>query len=602
MQKERTITTFVIVGIFRGLVPGPVASLADYYAPPEKRFWLFIIAEFIDFGCLFLLILCGEPRNQPQKEVNKNSGQKNFYRVVSFCLFCHRYMDTNPHSSSPPSYSSSSFDKRRHSFPPGPSSLLPNKLLRQFINDPIAVLMKIAYTYGDISHFKFGRQHVYLVNNPQYIENILIRDHKNFIKSRGLQVSKRLLGEGLVTSEGEYHDKQRRIIQPAFYPNRIENYGRIMVDYAERISERWQDKMVIDIHGEMMHITSAIIAKSVLGSNIVDIESHKVVSNALLTSMEYLNRILMPFGGLIEKIPLLPINKDFRSAKNTLDSIVYGMIKEHRDNTRIKKKPKGDKDDDVNDNKNVNPQYDQDLLYTLMKAQDQEAGIKQMSDIQLRDEVMTIFLAGHETTASALTWTFYLLSQHPDVERQMYEELCLVLRNKNNHDNNNNLNHSEGCTAALRLPTIEDIPKLDYTEKVLRESMRLYPPAWTLGRQALTDYVIDKYVIPRGSIILMSQYVMHHNARFFPNPEAFDPERWTKEFKSVLPRFSYFPFGGGIRGCVGEPFAWIEGILVLATVYRKWTMHHDPDHKVELKPLITLRPKYGMRMKLERRR
>jgi cytochrome P450 len=513
-------------------------------------------------------------------------------------------MKPRPHPSSSSSLSSSSNpDKRHHHdhhYPSGPSSVLPSKLLRQFINNPIEMLMKIAYTYGDISHFKFGRQHVYLVNNPQYIENILIRDHKNFIKSRGLQVSKRLLGEGLVTSEGEYHDKQRRIIQPAFHPNRIKNYGHMMIDYAERMSERWQDDMVIDIHSEMMHITSAIIAKSVLGSDIVNIESDKV-NNALLTSMKYFNRFLMPFGELIEKIPLLPINKDFRSAKNTLDSIVYRMIKEHRDNRGIKKKPKDDKNDD-NNNKNANSHYDRDLLYTLMEAQDQEAGIKQMSDIQLRDEVMTIFLAGHETTANALTWTFYLLSQHPDVERRLYKELCSVLGGNNNNDDDNDINQSKGRTATPRLPTIKDISKLEYTEKVLRESMRLYPPAWTLGRQALTDYVIDKYVIPSGSIILMSQYVMHHNPRYFPDPEVFDPDRWTKEFKSVLPRFSYFPFGGGIRGCVGEPFAWIEGILVIATVYRKWKMHHDPEHKVELKPLITLRPKYGMHMKLERRR
>jgi cytochrome P450 len=439
---------------------------------------------------------------------------------------------------------------------------------------------------------------MYVVNNPQYIENILIRDHRKFIKSRGLQVSKRILGEGLVTSEGEYHDKQRRIIQPAFHPNRIKNYGHIMVDYAERLSERWQDEMVIDIHNEMMHLASAIIAKSVLGSDILDIESDKV-NNALLTSMEYLNRVLMPFGELIEKIPLLPINKDFRSAKNTLDSIVYRMIKEHRDNRRIEK----NRNDDAN-NKNVNSQYDHDLLFTLMEAQDQEAGIEQMSDIQLRDEVMTIFLAGHETTANALTWAFYLLSQHPDVERRLDEELRSVLgrENNNNDHHGGGLNQSKDCTATPRLPTIPDITKLEYTEKVLRESMRLYPPAWTLGRQALTDYMIDKYVIPSGSIVLMSQYVMHRNPQYFPKPEDFDPDRWTKEFKSVLPRFSYFPFGGGIRGCVGEPFAWIEGILVIATVYRKWKMHHDPEHKVELKPLITLRPKYGMRMKLERRR
>lgn len=503
------------------------------------------------------------------------------------------------HKSSSPSlsYSSGSKDRNR-TYPPGPYSVLPNKLLRQFINNPITMLLKIAYTYGNISHFKFGRQHIYLVNDPQYIENILIKDYKLFIKSRGLQASRRLLGEGLVTSEGEYHDKQRRIIQPAFHPSRIKNYGHIMADYAERMSEKWRDGMIIDIHKEIMHITSAIIAKSVLGSDIGDIESDKV-NRALLASMEYFNRVLMPFGELVEKIPILPISKDFRSAKNTLDTIVYRMIEEHRKNKADKIKEKRSEEENNDDH---------DLLYTLIEAQDPEAGINHMSDIQLRDEVMTIFLAGHETTANALTWTFYLLSQYPDVERRLCDELYSVLGtgNNNNKDKNNNdvINQSkdDDSTNKLRLPTIEDISKLEYTEKVFRESMRLYPPAWTLGRQALTDYVIDKYVIPKGSIILMSQYVMHRNPQYFSNPEVFDPDRWTKDFKSSIPRFSYFPFGGGIRGCVGEPFAWIEGIIVIATIYRKWKMYHDPEHRVGLKPLITLRPKYGMRMKLEGRK
>jgi cytochrome P450 len=457
-------------------------------------------------------------------------------------------------------------------YPPGPSSsILPSKLLNQFMRDPISTLMNIAYQYGEISHFKFGRRHIYLVNNPEQIENILIRDHKNFIKSRGLQVSRRLLGEGLVTSEGEYHDRQRRIIQPAFHPTRVKSYGQIMVDYAEHMSERWQDETIVDIHREMMHMTSAIIAKSVLGSDIVDAESDRV-NNALLTSMKYFNRVLMPFGEVIGKIPILPINKNFRSAKNTLDSIVYRMIKEHRSDLGTEK----------------NKHHDgYDLLHALIDAQDPDAGIEPMSDTQLRDEVMTIFLAGHETTANALTWTFYLLSQNPEVEHKLHNELHSVLGND-----------------TTRLPTIEDIPKLEYTEKVFRESMRLYPPAWTLGRQALTDYTMidNNYVIPKGSIILMSQYVMHRNPRYFSNAEEFDPDRWTKDFKSSLPRFTYFPFGGGIRGCVGEPLAWIEGILVLATICRKWKMQHDPSHIVELKPLITLRPKYGMRMKLTRRR
>jgi cytochrome P450 len=437
--------------------------------------------------------------------------------------------------------------------------------------------MDIAYSYGDIAHFKFGRQHVYLLNNPNYIEDVLIRNYKNFIKSKGLQVSKRLLGEGLVTSEGEYHDRQRRIIQPAFHPNLIKKYGDIMTAYAVNICQRWEDGITLDIHKEMVHVTSAIISKAVLGSDIRSEEGNQV-GDALLTCAEYFNRLLMQFGELIEKIPILHVNKGFQQAKKKLDSIVYNMIKEHRDNESRR-------------------ETKEDLLYTLLQAQDAEAGIRRMTDSELRDEVMTIFLAGHETTANALTWTFYLLSQNPTVEAKLYGELCSVLGNSKDSSNT-----SSSTSGKKRIPTIEDVPKLEYTEKVFRESMRLYPPAWTIGRQAINDYRLAKYLIPAGSIILMSQYVMHRNPLYFSDPELFYPDRWTKEAKSQLPRFSYFPFGGGIRGCVGEPFAWMEGILLIATICHWWKMHHEPNHKVELKPLITLRPKYGMRMKLERRK
>jgi cytochrome P450 len=236
-------------------------------------------------------------------------------------------------------------------------------------------------------------------------------------------------------------------------------------------------------------------------------------------------------------------------------------------------------------------------LYTLLKAQDTEAGIGRMTDLQLKDEVMTIFLAGHETTSNALTWSLYLLSQHPTVEDRLYDELQSVLG-----ESESSSSSSISGISGSRLPTVEDIPKLVYTEKVFRESMRLYPPAWTIGRQAINDYEVDKYVIPAGSIVLMSQYIMHHNQNYYSDPDLFYPDRWTKEAKLRIPRFSYFPFGGGIRSCVGEPFAWQEGILLLATICKQWRMHHDPKHRVELKPLITLRPKYGMRMKLERRK
>ena len=444
-------------------------------------------------------------------------------------------------------------------YPPGPSEVLPYTSARQFLKDPIKMLMKLS-TYGDISHIKFGKQHVYLLNNPTYIEDILTTNYKNFIKSKGLQVSRRLLGNGLVTSEGEYHDNQRSLIQPTFYPKQVKIYADVMLKYAQQTSDRWREGTTIDIHKEMTKLTSAIICKAVLGYDVNPEDDD--VGDALLTCMEYFNRLLMPFGELIEKIPILPINKGFRQSKRKLDTLVFNMIEQHRKNL----------------GKNTERN---DLLYTLLEVQEQEPGLK-MTDEQLKDEVMTIFLAGHETTANALTWTLYLLAQHQKIGLKLYDELKSVLGAKKN-------------------PTIGDVPKLVYAKKIITESLRLYPPAWALGRQVVKDYKVDNYSIPAGAIIIMSQYVMHRDKRYFSDPEGFNPDRWTDDFKRHLPKFSYFPFGGGIRGCIGEPFALIESIIIVATIYRQWNMQVDPSQKIALKPLITLRPKYGMRMKISRR-
>jgi len=327
--------------------------------------------------------------------------------------------------------------------------------------------------------------------------------------------------------------------------------------------DKWRDGTVVDIHKEMTNVTLAIISKSVLGYEVRREDDE--VGKALLTCMEYFNRLLMPFGELIEKIPILPMNKGFQKAKRLLDSIVYNMISEHRMNL-----DKGQKKGD-------------DLLFTLLQAQDEESGIGKMSDQQLRDEVMTIFLAGHETTSNALTWTLYLLSNHPEVEAKLDKELQSVLG------------------ESRLIPTVDDVPRLEYTDRILTESMRLYPPAWALGRQAINDCNISRYTVRAGSIILMSQFVMHRNPLFFTEPERFYPDRWTPEFKRQLPKFSYFPFGGGIRGCIGEPFAWLETILLISTICKQWKMTVIPGHKVALKPLITLRPKYGMPMLLTRK-
>jgi len=278
----------------------------------------------------------------------------------------------------------------------------------------------------------------------------------------------------------------------------------------------------------------------------------------LTAAFQLFSTITLPFYGLLEKLPL-PANRRFQIARERLDATIYRMIDEHR----RAGKDKGD------------------LLSMLLLAQDTEGDGGSMTDEQLRDEAMTIFLAGHETTANALTWTWYLLSQHPEVEAKFHAEIEEVVGD--------------------RLPVAEDVPRLRYTEMILAEAMRLYPPAWLIGRRALEDYEIAGKHVPARSLVLMSQYVTHHDSRWYPDPFRFDPERWRAEEKEKRPRFSYFPFGGGPRLCIGESFAWMEGALVLATIAQKWRLRVAPGHPVELLPLVTLRPKFGMRMLVERR-
>ena len=474
-------------------------------------------------------------------------------------------------------------------FPPGPKPKMPGKLVRQFIRDPINTLLKIAREYGDISYFRLGREHVYLINNPDYIEKVLIYDHRNFKKGKRLQSAKTVLGEGLVTSEGDFHNRQKRLIQPIFHPKQIMMYGSIMADYAARMRDGWKDGSTVDLSQEMMHLTLSIICKSVLN---YDVESEaQLVGKALTTVRNYSKRLQSPIGHVLDKIPILPAPKRAHEAKKELDSLVYGLISDRRQQGES----------------NSDKRYD-DLLTKLLEAQDSDASQVRpsnatststamsiptdgkMTDKQVRDEVMTIFIAGHETTANALTWTFYLLSQYPDVEKKLLSEINSVLVS------------NVGNNGESKIPSSEDIPKLQYTEKVLRESMRIYPPVWTMGRHVENDYSVGDYTVPAGSSILMSQYVMHHDSKYYDNPEKFNPDRWTEEFKTHLPRFSYFPFGGGIRGCIGEPFAWMEGVLIIATIAQKWTMRLVPGQRIKLDPAITLRPKYGIKMKLIQRR
>src|SRR5205085_2946936 len=397
--------------------------------------------------------------------------------------------------------------------------------LMEFRRDPLGFLLSAAQAYGDLVHFKFGPQDIFFINHPDTVRDVLVTNNRNFTKSRALAMAKRFLGEGLLTSEGEYHRRQRRLAQPAFHHKRIQAYANVMAEYGARQRQRWQDGQTLDIAQEMMGLTLAIVGKTLFDA---DVEGEaRAIGGALTEIMHMFDRITTPFPWLLEMLPL-PSNFRFARARARLDETIYRIINERR----AAGEDRGD------------------LLSMLLLATDTEGDGTGMSDQQLRDEAMTIFLAGHETTANALTWTWYLLSQHPEVETRLHEEIDAVL---------------EG-----RAVTVEDVPRLCYTEMVLTESIRLYPPAWAIGRLALKDYEIGDYLIPAKSLVLLSPYVTHRDARFFPEPERFDPERWTVEARDARPQFSYFPFGGGPRRCIGKGFAWLEGLLLIASLSPQW--------------------------------
>lgn len=440
--------------------------------------------------------------------------------------------------------------------PPGPRRPFLGALIRPG-RDPLALFTRLARDYGDLVHFRMANEQVYFLNHPHYIRDVLVTHQKNFTKSRGLERAKRLLGEGLLTSEGAAHLRQRRLMQPAFHRERIAGYGTVMAAHADRLCARWTPGATLDIAKEMMRVTLSIVGKTLFDS---DVESQAdEVGVAVSEVMATFWYSLLPFQGLIDRLPL-PVLRRGRASRARLDALIYAMIAERRASGRDHG----------------------DLLSMLLAAQDHEGGTGGLSDLQVRDEALTLLLAGHETTANALTWTWYLLSQHPEVEARLHAELESVLTG----------------TA----PSVGDLARLPYVERVVTESMRLYPPAWVVGRRAIDPYPLAGYVLPRRAMLFMSPYVMHRDARFFPEPERFDPDRWTPDMRAALPKFAYFPFGGGTRQCIGEQFAMMELVLVVATIAQQWRLRLVPGHPVATQPLITLRAKHGMKMILEERR
>lgn len=439
---------------------------------------------------------------------------------------------------------------------PGPSSWVPGAHFFAFRRDPLAFFTKMQRDYGDIARFTFGPQQIFLVSHPNWIEDVLVTAAKKFTKGVALQRAKRLLGEGLLTSEGKQHLKQRRTIQPMFHRHQVQRFADAMVTHALRWRESIKPGATVDVTGEMAALTLAIVGETLFSSNVQSDADD--VREALTDAVQSFGIAFLPGLEYFERLPL-PMFARVRHARARLDRVIHRVIAERRSDE----------------------QDTGDLISMLLAARDpenpSEAG---MTDEQVRDEAMTIFLAGHETTANAMAWTWHLLGAAPDVERRLHDELDAVL---------------DG-----RTPAAADVPKLEFTRAIVAESMRLYPPAWTMGRRAIEAHTLGGHAIAPGALVLMSQWIAHRDPRWWPDPESFTPDRWLDASGSRFPspgsrpKYAYFPFGGGSRICIGESFAWTEAILLLATIAQRWTF--VPAAAPTREPRITLRPK-GLSMR-----
>jgi cytochrome P450 len=468
-----------------------------------------------------------------------------------------------PDQHTPPTKPWTVIERGGFRFPPGLSLNLPFYFVRRFFKpaNPILLFEHLAATYGRIAHYKLGWQHIVFINDPEFIREILVNYPQQMIKERTQRRMKILLGEGLITSEGSFHMRQRRIAAPAFHRQRIAAYSAVMTERALLRREAWHTGQTVDIGAEMMQLALEVVARTLFNTDVTSdvLEINREV-NAIMDLYNYL--IALPMAEAYLYAPLPGLTR-FRHARARLNTVVHRIIEEHRNRARA-----SDSADSG------------DLLSILMASRDEEGG-GAMTDEQLRDEIITIFLAGYETVANALTWTWVLLAQNPEVAKRFHEELDQVL--------------------GARTATLEDLPQLRYTEMVFAESMRLYPPAWAMGRQSTQPVTLGPYLFPAKTYFFFSQYVIQRDAEYFPDPLRFDPERFTAEAKAARPRFAYFPFGGGGRQCIGEAFAWMEGVLILATIAQKWRLHLLPGQQIEVQPKITLRPKYAIQMSVETR-
>lgn len=439
--------------------------------------------------------------------------------------------------------------------PKGPRSRYPGDLFLRMSRDRFPLLREMAREHGDVSMMRIGAQRIVMLTHPDDIRDVLVTHAKDFFKGRALERAKQLLGEGILTSEGEAHLRQRRLLQPAFHRARMAGYAQQMSEWAGRMRDEWRDGAELDINTEMMRLTLNIVAATLFSAN-VERETREI-ADALNAAFEAFDFGYGPLTPLVDRLPT-PRRRRFWGGRARLDATIYRLIRERR----------------------ASGEDRGDILSMLMAATDGDAGGGGMSDEQVRDEAITLFVAGHETTANLLSWTWLLLARHPQAEAALHAEVDAVL-------------------GGDRLPTVDDLARLPYTRNVLAESMRFYPPAYILGRRSLVEYRVREYVLPARTLFLMPQFIVHRDPRWWPNAEVFDPDRWRVPDES-RPKFAYFPFGAGTRICIGEQFAWMEGTLALATLARRWRVRvPGPDPKPE--PIITLRPGGGLPARLERR-
>jgi cytochrome P450 len=420
---------------------------------------------------------------------------------------------------------------------PGPARTPLVGSLLEFRRDRLGLFTRLAHTHGDAVRFFLGPQQVVLLSHPNHVHDVLVAGAGDFAKGPILRRAKVLLGEGLLTSEGAVHRRQRRLVQPAFTTRRVAGYTTAMVAAAERAAGAWSDGRAVDAHATMLQITVEAAGAALFSADV----GHRAagVAAAVDDVLAAYNLLFLPLSGLVQRLPL-PAVRRLRRGSGWLDAFVERLIAERR----------------------AHAGAHDDVLGLLLAAG--------MDDRQVRDEVLTLLLAGHETTASALTWALHLLAGNPIAQQRLHEEVDAV--------------------AGAGPLDGAHIDRLPWTRGVLAESLRLYPPSWAMGREALRDHEIDGLRIGAGTPVVLSQWVIHRDGRWWPEPERFAPERWLEPDRA-RPREAYFPFGAGGRRCIGEAFAWAEGILVLATLARRWRVEPAPGHAAAPDPLLTLRPR-----------